>query len=339
MGYEGEFRKKRFLKSRHFIAYVIIMLIYGFVSVVAFCVFMGMGVMLKLMNASPDLADIINNTLGPISLLNLLFILPSALVLGLIAQYLSWKISLPLMTKLDAIAAMDKEAKGLLTDLDEPDSRARLATVKALRTMNRPFVVDALTKTLLTDPSLDVRAEAYRSLRFMGLPRAGLLLDRLKMEQDRNERLMLIRLLDTTGDMDQISPLIDLYQAESDKEAKRSILEALSQFNDESVKDLATSVLRNDEDRDLRFAALQAIQWYDDDETGDILKHLLNDPDDAIRVRAGKLFKLQGVSPENVIIEVEKKPCPYCGQLTDCRNDKCPSCGAPMRERSGRASG
>jgi hypothetical protein len=276
-------------RSRYFRVYMIVALVYWAASVLAVLIIFAIAAMINLANM--DYAPFINVT-GPFTCGNLIFVAPMFNIICIIFGYVGHcnRMSQTGQKTDESKAETELNVWASIVELQKPDASVRLSAVRKLRCYNTPAVEEALTKTMLDDPDVGIRFEAYLALKFVGKQKAGLLEEQLKAEHDITQKLMLLDLLRKTGEKSQVSPLTFLYSVESDKQVKLSILESLGKFDGYDIKDMAIYILRKEDDKDIKLKALGILSWYGDNDARDVLKHLQNDPDADVRREAGKLL-------------------------------------------------
>lgn len=87
-------------------------------------------------------------------------------------------------------------------------------------------------------------------------------------------------------------------------------------------------------DRDVRLYSVYRLLKSEDIRATEPLLQLLNDPDIEVRNLAARALKKFNVQPlpreKEIVIQIVKIPCKYCGNLVENTAAKCPSCGAPL---------
>lgn len=341
---------------------------YGILSVLAFFLFFAAGFVVGLIVGEgweSTQAGLICLYLSAFALLNLMSVVPMLIVvwLGLVLLYVT-SIGLAVILKVPGIlrnSSEDQAIKGLQSETPGVRKSAILECGRLRLYRAEPL----LTSLLLTDPDIDIRMCAYYVLEGLNLPKMRIILNALNDAPNKGYRLNLIRLLGKLTNNRQVFALTDLYLKDSDVDVRLAILAVFDGFYPADTVDLLLKMMSASEDKKLKLKLLSVLHKYDhiltveplvkmlktetdrdvrlaiysvlgdikDVRSNEVFFQALQDGDPEIRNLAAETLKRLGIKFANrdVVKEIVKAPCKYCGTLVEVTCSKCISCGAPLQ--------
>jgi len=249
--------------------------------------------------------------------------------------------------------------------LESENATNRLYAVRECGSRRLLTAEDKLTSMVLTDPDLDVRLAAYDVMEGFSRPKMGVILNALNDAPNNGYKINLIKLLGKITKNRQVFALTDLYLKDSDVDVRLAILAVFDGFYPADTVDLLLKMMSASEDKKLKLKLLSVLHKYDhiltveplvkmlktetdrdvrlaiysvlgdikDVRSNEVFFQALQDGDPEIRNLAAETLKRLGIKFANrdVVKEIVKAPCKYCGTLVEVTCSNCISCGAPLQ--------
>lgn len=209
----------------------------------------------------------------------------------------------------------------------------------------RSVVLDSLENINLSNEAasladmVDVTREKELKLRLFAILHkygntlsAERLLTLLNAESDPDLRAAIFVSLDRMPPAEVLDGLLRLLAASPDNDLKVRILTMLSKYGTGTPIDTLINLLNTETDADIRLLIYRSFRDINDVRSNELFYRALKDEDVRIRDFAAATLKALGVviAPREIVKEIVKVPCKYCGSLVDITCHKCLSCGAPL---------